>query len=155
MTVEEFAHGSPDYFAACELRRRFLREPLGLELTAADTRDDAAHHHFGLFEATGGTREMLGSVIGKPRPDLGRGVVQIRQMVVDDAHRGAGHGRTLLLGAERLLAAKGYTSFVLYARDEAAAFYTRCGYTVTGETTELIGLPHRRMVKGELAPGVA
>ena len=144
MTVEEFPHGSPAYAASCELRREFLREAIGLELTEEDVRDDANQLHFGLFDSG---RTLLGSVIGKPRPDIGDDLAQIRQMVVHDNHRGGGLGRTLLLGAEGLLAARGFSSYLLYARAEAAPFYERCGYRPVGEIVELIGIDHQRMEK--------
>lgn len=151
MLVRPIEYGSPEYRAACELRRRFLREPLGLELTAADVAGEDRQHHFGLFdepradEATPGDL-LLGNVIGKPDPDEPTWV-RIRQMVVHGDRRGEGLGRTLLSGAERLLGERGFERFVLFARAEATPFYERCGYAATSDEVELIGLPHLRMEK--------
>ena len=145
VTVEEFAYASPEYDASRLLRRNFLRLPLGLELTEEDVADDANRLHFGLFDD--GERELIGSVIGVPRPDLGEDCLQIRQMVVHEAHRERGNGRQLLLGAERLLRERGYTRLLLYARAEAQPFYERCGYRPVGEIFELIGVDHQRMEK--------
>ena len=144
MTVEEFPYGSPVYAASCELRRRFLREAIGLKLTEADVRDDAEQHHYGLFDAR---RELIGSLVGKPRPDLGEGVAQIRQVVVHEQLRERGHGSKLMREAERLLAERGFTRLVLFARAESASFYERCGYQPVGEVVELIGIDHQRMEK--------
>lgn len=143
MTVRPIDHGSAEYAAACELRRRFLREPLGLDLTAADVAGEEAQLHFGLFDEQG---VLIGGLIGKPDPDRAD-TVRIRQVVVDEKHRGRGRGRTLQSEAERLLADAGYRRAVLFARPEAAPFYARCGYTPTGVTAELIGFTHREMAK--------
>ena len=148
MTVRPLEYGSAEYVAARELRRRFLREPIGLDLTAEDTAGEASQHHFGLFNEAG---DLLGGVIGKADPEQA-GVVRIRQMVVDEAHRDRGLGRRLLLAAEGLLADEGFTRSILFARPEAAAFYERCGYAYTGDRAELIGFTHHRMEKDLLAP---
>ncbi|QDT70214.1 putative N-acetyltransferase YjcF [Planctomycetes bacterium MalM25] len=147
MHVRSITHGSDEYRLACDLRHRFLRVPLGLVLTAKDVAREEFQYHYGLFEGDPGDEgALLGSVSGKPDPD-DTITVRIRQMVVDDAHRGRGCGRALLTGAERLLAERGFRRSILYAREEAAPFYERCGYVDTNENAVLIGLPHRRMRK--------
>lgn len=172
MPVLPIEYDSPEYHAARELRRGFLREPLGLPLSEEDIAGEESQHHFGLFEddarqenvagagatAPGGppspaggsgdtTEALIGAVIGKPDPD-DPAAVRIRQMVVHADRRERGLGRLLLTEAETLLAERGYRRVVLYARDEAIGFYERCGYRQTGETAELIGLEHHRMEKG-------
>lgn len=143
LNVREFAPGSPEYEASLDLRRRYLREPLGLELTPADTQGEDAQRHFGLFDDQG---RLAASVIGMPLDSAGTSC-RIRQMVVDADQRGRGLGRQLLLGAEEHLAAAGGKECLLYARIEAAGFYRACGYELTGETVELIGMPHHAMRK--------
>ena len=177
MLVRPIDYDSPAYHAVRELRRRFLREPLGLELTAADVAGEAEQHHYGLFDEpneTTGPAELRGpseapdaatapggtpSPSGAPLSDTLVGAVigkpdpddpasvRIRQMVVHADRRGEGLGRLLLTEAERLLSDRGYTRLVLYARPEAAGFYKRCGYQKTGATAELIGLEHLEMAK--------
>ncbi|MEO1498234.1 MAG: GNAT family N-acetyltransferase [Planctomycetota bacterium] len=147
LIVREIEHGSAEYRATLELRRRFLREPLGLELTVADTAGEDGQRHFGLFIVENAEPGRLaGSVIAAPPADEHAGW-RIRQMVVDAAYRGSGFGRLLLTEAERLLAADGVPLLVLYARAEAAGFYRSCGYEATGETASLIGMPHQEMRK--------
>lgn len=149
MLVRPIEFGSVDYESAKELRRRFLREPLGLDLSPADLAGEELQHHFGLFDSAttpAAADLLLGAVTGKPDPDDAL-TVRIRQMVIDAERRGAGLGRRLLVGAERLLAARGFERSILYARDEAVPFYERCGYLDTGENAMLIGLPHHRMRK--------
>ena len=159
MQIRPIQHTSPEYEATLDLRRRFLREPLGLELTEADTKNDAEQHHFGIYSqneqlgagqlGTGqaGDAHLIGSVIGMPIQHDGEKGIRIRQMVVDEAWRGKQVGRQLLLGAEEQLAKKGYHHFELYARPEAAPFYEKCGYEPTGETELLIGILHQHYAK--------
>lgn len=144
--VRPIEFGSAEYQEACDLRRRFLREPLGLELSASDVAGEESQHHYGLFDDSDGSGTLIGNVVGKPDPDDAV-TVRIRQMVVDESRRGGGLGRELLSGAEALLAEKGFRRSILYARDEAVPFYERCGYLDTGENAVLIGMPHRRMRK--------
>lgn len=147
MEVCTIEHGSTEYQAVCALRHRFLREPLGLELTAADTAGEESQHHFGLLAGESGPDRVIGGLIGKPVPELGARVVQLRQVVVHQAWRDRGAGTLLMEGAERLLAEKGYEQFLLFARAEAAPFYKKCGYALTGESRRLIGMEHHGMAK--------
>ncbi|MEO0530924.1 MAG: GNAT family N-acetyltransferase [Planctomycetota bacterium] len=145
--VRALKYDSPEYHAARELRRRFLREPLGLRLTSADVAGEDAQHHFGLFtEEPGSARSLVGVAIGKPDAEVPGGV-RLRQVAVHADHRGQGLGRLLMSECEHLLAEYGYDRFILYARGEAVPFYDRCGYASTGDVTELIGMPHHRMEK--------
>ena len=73
--------------------------------------------------------------------------MQVRQVVVHGDWRGKGAGRLLMDEAEKRLSELGFTRFVLYAREESASFYERCGYQRTGEALELIGFKHWRMEK--------
>lgn len=147
MEVRPFDFGSEEYRAALVLRDRFLRAPLGLRLTEHDTVGEEDQHHYGLFTLEASGDCLIGALIGKPLPDEGDDVVQLRQVVIEETWRGRGAGRSLMIGAEAKLAALGYLRFVLYAREEAAPFYVKFGYERTGQTRELIGLEHWRMEK--------
>ena len=140
-------HGSPEYRASLELRHRLLREPLGLELTEEDTAGEESQHLFGLFHQSEQDPQarLVGAAIGKP--GKADGEVRIRQVVVEESLRGYGLGALLMQEIECGLTKLGYCRFVLYARDEAAGFYDRCGYRATGGTEMLIGLEHLRMEK--------
>ncbi|MEQ8850131.1 GNAT family N-acetyltransferase [Botrimarina sp.] len=149
MLVRPIEYGSADYQAAKELRRRFLREPLGLELTDADTAGEDHQHHYGLFAAGDPPAPdgwLLGAAIGMPDA-LDPATVRIRQVVVHSDWRSRGAGRQLMAEAERALAALGFQRCVLYARENAQSFYERCGYRATGAAKELIGLPHLEFQK--------
>lgn len=147
MPLRPLQYDSPEYHALCDLRRRFLRLPVGLELTGADVAGEESQHLFGLFLADGRGERLVGGLIGKPLPDSGDSSVQMRQVVLHEDWRGRGLGRDMMASAEEELARMGYRRFVLFAREEATPFYARCGYRRTGETRELIGLEHWRMEK--------
>lgn len=150
MYVRQIDHGSPEYGAYCRLRHWFLREPLGLSLSAHDVEGEESQHIFGLFtEAPGNESTLIGGLIGKPDDDVAprSDTVRIRQVVVITAWRAQGAGRQLLLDAESQLADMGYRRFVLYSREDAAGFYLRNGYLRTGKKAELIGLEHELLEK--------
>lgn len=152
MLVRPIEFGSAEYAAFCELRRRFLREPLGLELTAHDVEGEDRQHLFGLFrEAPGDAASLVGGLAARPEPrgviDPAGQAVRLRQVVVHDEWRSRGHGSLMLREAERLLAERGVTEATLWARGEAVEFYLRNGYRGTGERQTLIGLEHERLEK--------
>ena len=136
----EVPHDSPLYHAAVALRDRLLRRPLGLVFTGEDLAAEAANRHFVLLEGTG-IRACLMVVPHAP------GVVQIRQMAVDERLQGTGLGRRLMSAVEETLRAEGIIRVFLHARDSAIGFYARLGYTAEGDRFTEVGIPHRRMVK--------
>ncbi|MGL4512835.1 MAG: GNAT family N-acetyltransferase [Lacipirellulaceae bacterium] len=152
MIVLEYPYGSAPYRAALALRDRFLRRPLGMVLSEADTAGEESQLHYGLFatdpSVAGERAELFGSAIALPLPAEGPGVVRLRQVVIDEARRGQGLGRLLMAGIERDLAAKGYRRVTLWARPEAAPFYAKCGYTPTGAVKTLVGMAHGEYAKG-------
>lgn len=150
MRVIPIEYGSAEYEEMLVLRRRFLREPLGLPLSDKDVLGEEGQHHFALQTEDGKT---IGGLIGKPIADSGDDTVQIRQVVVHEDNRRTGCGTKLMAEAEGHLARLGFARFVLYAREESASFYERCGYQRTGESKELLGLLHVRMEKTNAAGG--
>ncbi len=149
--VRPIEFGSFEYAAYCDFRHRFLREPLGLRLTAHDVEGEESQRIFGLFtEVPGDFRTLIGGLIGKADDDVAApraDTVRIRQVVVSPEWRGQGAGRQLLLQSERLLADEGFRRAALYAREDAIGFYLRNGYRRTGKTTTMIGLEHELLEK--------
>ncbi|QDV75949.1 GNAT family N-acetyltransferase [Botrimarina mediterranea] len=150
MHVRPIQFGSLEYAAYCDLRHRFLREPLGLRLTPHDVEGEETQHLYGLFtEEPGNVTHLIGGLIGKadddatPRADT----VRLRQVVVSPDWRSQGAGRQLLLQSEQLLVKEGFRRFALYAREDAVGFYLRNGYQPTGKRAELIGLEHELLEK--------
>lgn len=151
MTPPEFPPGSAavveipcpgeDYRRVLEGRERYLRRPLGRTLTAEDTRGEERQRHFILHD--GGA--ILGGLIVVPGTG---GHARLRQMWIDENHRGCGLGRRLLEGVIARLAGEGVAEFALHARVTVLPFYQTCGFRAVGPEFEEIGLPHRRMVRG-------
>jgi GNAT superfamily N-acetyltransferase len=121
-------------------------------LSDADVAGEESQLHYGLF-ATDTPIDgdsihdevLLGSAIAMPL--TGDAEVRLRQVVMDEAHRGLGLGRLLMAGIERDLGERGYRRVTLWARPEAAAFYEKCGYHPTGAVKELIGREHAEYAK--------
>jgi ribosomal protein S18 acetylase RimI-like enzyme len=148
--VRPIKYGSLEYAAYCDLRHRFLREPLGLRLTPHDVEGEETQYVYGLFtEEPGNVTHLIGGLIGRDddAADPQADTIRIRQVVVSVEWRGQGAGRELLLQSERLLAKEGFRRFVLFAREDAVGFYLRNGYHRTGEKAELIGLEHELLEK--------
>jgi len=138
--LREIRWGSREYAAEVELRYRLLRQPLGLWFSPRELEAEESERHFGAFEG----RRLVACVVARP---LGPGVVQLRQMAVEEDRRGRGVGRLLLDFAEAELAGSGFTEAVLHARETAVGFYEKAGYAVEGEPFEEVTLPHRLMRK--------
>ena len=133
-------HGSSSYAQALALRRRWLREPLGLDFTAAELAADAQSFHIVamLDEA------VVGNVTLTPSGD---GVLKLRQMIVDPSLREQGVGRRLVEAAEALARERRYRAIEMLARESAVGFYEHCGYVAFGESFVEVTLPHRAMRK--------
>jgi predicted GNAT family N-acyltransferase len=140
MTVQEIPHDSERYRQSLELRDQHLRQPLGLHLTADDIEGEATDRHFALLEE----ETIVGGLIARPASHQ---TIRFRQMWIDLAHIGHGHGRSLLHAVESILAKEAATSFVLHARESARGFYSKCGYYELGDPFLEIGIPHLRMEK--------
>lgn len=133
------AYGSPDYTAAVHLRRRWLREPLGLEFTPAELEQDITATHVLACK----DRRVVGCVLGQPL----EAAVKIRQMVVTEDCRRTGVGRQLMQAVEAHFFQMGIRHFLLHARAETIGFYESLGYGKVGEMFTEVGLPHQRLDK--------
>ncbi len=133
-------HGSADYERALALRRRWLREPLGLDFTPAELAADAESFH--IVAADG--EQIVGNVTLTPGPD---GVLKLRQMIVEPSLQRQSLGRLLVEAAEALGRERGFRAIHLHARNSAIGFYERCGYEAFGEGFVEVTLPHRAMRK--------
>jgi GNAT superfamily N-acetyltransferase len=80
--------------------------------------------------------------------DAGRHTAQIRYMAVETAHQRRGLGTLILAELERAASGWGKTTIILHAREGAAPFYRRRGYTVVGRSHLLFGeIRHYLMAK--------
>ena len=123
------------------LRRRVLREPLGLAFTDADLAAERDQLHLALLRGD----VVLGTALLVP-PDP-RGSAKLRQMAVDPGFERRGFGSALVRRGEAELARRGAARIVLAARQPAVGFYERLGYVTQGEPFLEMTIVHVRMVK--------
>src|SRR5690348_3196872 len=108
----EAAHGSAEYEATVSLRRRVLREPLGLDFTRAELAAEAADYHLVANE----DGALAACLILVP---LESGAIKMRQVAVEPALQGRGIGRELVRFAEDFARERGFTRMTLNARTSA------------------------------------
>lgn len=140
MKIERIEYDTEAYRKVCRFRDQYLRQPLGLRLTEADTKGEAAQFHY--VAAQEG--EIVGCIVVVP---LGEGTFQFRQMAVESRFRKRGIGRRLLQHVEREVREMGGHLFVLDARESAVPFYQKQGYVVISDPFEQVGIVHLRMQK--------
>ena len=141
MTLQEIEFGSPDYRKECELRNKVLRIPLGMSLFDEDLSRESLQMHFGMFDQDS---KIVACVTAAPCSPT---EAKIRQMAVDPAHQGKGHGRSIIIYAEDKLAQQGFTHLFLHSRMTAVGFYEKLGYARVGQEFTEVGLPHVKMEK--------
>ena len=138
--VEEAEFGSKAYEEMLCLRKRILRDPLGLEWTEEEESWEPRERHFGGRGDSG----IIACVVIRP---LGSRAVKLRQMAVELAWQGTGIGRGLLEGVEVILVADERDRIELNARDVAVGFYEKLGFSKVGEEFVEVTIPHWKMVK--------
>ena len=121
-----------------DLRSRVLREGR-LHDGFADDHEPTTLHLGAMWE---------GRVVGIATFALREpGVYQLRGMAVEPSMQGQGIGRAVLEEAERRLRLAGARQVWANGRDTALGFYERAGWRVDGDSYEVIGLPHHRVVR--------
>lgn len=140
MDVRRIEYGSDEYAEECAVRERILRRPLGLSLWDEDLTVEAAQWHFGLFD----DERLIGCVVAIPVSDQR---IKLRQMAIVEERQNAGCGRLLLTQVEIELRAAGFSEIYLHAREEAAPFYQKLGYSPVGPGFIEVTLPHLAMEK--------
>ncbi len=138
--VEEAEFGSEAYGEMLALRKRILRDPLGLQWTEEEESWEPRERHFGGRVGN----EMIACVVIRPQGD---GAVKLRQMAVEPDLQGTGIGRELLEGVEKILVSHELDRIELNARDTAVGFYEKLGFRKEGEEFVEVTIPHWRMVK--------
>ena len=141
MQFQEIEFGSPDYRKECELRNKVLRIPIGMSLFDEDLSRESSQLHFGLFDQDSNVVACVTAAPCSPTE------VKIRQMAVNPAHQGKGHGRSIINFVEEKLSQQGFTHFFLHSRMTAVGFYEKLGYARAGQEFTEVGLPHIRMEK--------
>ena len=136
--IAAYAFATPDYDAAVRLRQRVLRVPLGLDIADDPLQEEWDQTHLGAYDADG---TLVGTATLRYHPD---GSLQMRQVAVDETHRGRGVGAALVRACEYLARASGSEPPRLFchARDVARGFYERVGWRAVGEAFVEVGIEH-------------
>jgi ribosomal protein S18 acetylase RimI-like enzyme len=140
LEFREVAHGSPDYETGAALRKRVLRDPLGIVPHASERDEEATLRHLAAFESS----RMVGYLM---LHDQGNGTIRMRQVAVDFDRQRRGIGKALVACSEELARSGGYTTMTLHARETAVAFYQALGYEIFDEPFVEVTVPHRKMRK--------
>lgn len=72
---------------------------------------------------------------------------KIGRVAVLKAHRGAGHGATLIKAAIEEAQRLGLAKVKLGSRADTTDFYARLGFTLVGDEFDDVGIPHQMMVR--------
>lgn len=131
---------SEDFEAYLKIRYDVLRKPLGMPKgSERDIEDENAIH----IIAKQGNKILGGGRIHF----LDDHTAQVRYMAVLDKHKGQGIGAEILLNLEKFAFNQGRDTIMLHARAPVVTFYEKCGYKSVGDTFDLLGIPHLKMIK--------
>lgn len=132
---------APQWERYYDLRWRVLREPWGQPPGSERDELDPESIHVSLWD---GELPVAGGRLHFNSPLEG----QVRYMAVEPKWQGKQLGSRILGLLETRALAAGAHKVVLNAREEAAGFYVKHGYQVTGPAGLLFGsIPHLRMEK--------
>jgi ribosomal protein S18 acetylase RimI-like enzyme len=140
LTFREVAPGTPDSEVGERLRRRVLRDPLGIVPSDEERAEWTRLRHLAAFE---GERMVGYSMLA----DAGNGEARMRQVAVDFGRQRRGIGKALVARSEELARASGFHTMVLHARDAAVPFYEALGYEAFDPPFIEVTIPHRKMRK--------
>ena len=140
MGILVIPYHSPEYFEMLALRRKILREPLGLGFSEQDLQQEKDDVFIGCYE----NERIVGCCI---LTRLSSQTLKLRQMAVDRHSQEKGIGANMAAFAERYAVAHGYAGIRLHARKTAEGFYKKCGYTGFGKEFIEVGIPHILMEK--------
>lgn len=140
MELRPIKHNTPDYLRVVALRRRVLREPLGLDYTPEQLAAEADDIHLAGFE---GERPVACLIL----TPISTQEFKMRQVAVAPERQSEGLGSRLVEYCETVARDAGCRLITLHARETAVPFYLRAGYEIVGEPFEEVTLLHRKMQK--------
>ncbi len=130
---------SNEYLAERRLRTKVLREPLGFKPGAEIFPFEHESLHLVALDGEG----VVGCVLFHPEGKTGR----MFQMAVYEEYQRKGVGKKLVAIMEAHIAHEGIEDIYIHARDVAAPFYEKLGYSAEGEPFIEIGIKHFLMRK--------
>lgn len=134
------AYDSAEYERMLDLRRRVLREPLGLDFTPSQRQSEAGHFHLAWYDS----KKLVACLVLQP---LDSEKIRMRQVAVEPSWQRRGVGRAMVAACERFARERGFATIVANARETATGFYERLGYRTTDERFIEVGIPHVRVEK--------
>lgn len=138
--LREIVYNSEEYQSELALRDVVLRKPLGLSLFDENLEPEVHDVHIGAFI----NNKIVGVLI---LTRLSANEVKMRQVAVDENHRGEEIGRQMVLYSEEYSKNSGYTTILLNARKSAVGFYEKLGYEMISDGFLEISIPHYKMRK--------
>ena len=138
--VKIIAYGDNDYLESIQLKKKILREPLGLEYTEEQLAGEATQIHIAAFS----DHKLVGILLMQP---LDKEVVKMRQVAVDSTYQQRGAGSKLVAFSEQWAREQQFKTIELHARDVAVPFYEKCQYEKVGNFFLEVGIGHWKMKK--------
>jgi hypothetical protein len=129
-----------EYTLEKELRSRVLRQPLGLKLSEQDLQGEDEQTHLVAMDGTG-------RVVGCVLVAFTEKGAKIRQLAIEEGHRGRGIGSKLMKGAEQIVRDRNLGAVTLHARKTARRFFEKLGYAAVSDVFTEVTLPHVKMEK--------
>ena len=134
-------HNFEGYKKTLEVRKKYLRKPLGLNIYDEDLESEKDQIHFAAILQE--NQKTVGVVIMKKLDKI----CKLRQMVVDLDYRNKKIGTKLVEAFENYAKSNGFESIELHARKVAINFYVKLGYEITSDEFLEVNIPHFAMKK--------
>ena len=139
MLIKLIKTGTKEYDEMVDLRKKVLLDPFGISHAYIDPEKEMHDFLIGAFED-----KLIGCCMLTKK---GNAILQLRQMVVDDAYQNKGVGAAIIAFAEAIAKENGFQKMMLHARDSAMGFYSKYGYEIVGDEFLEVGLRHFLMEK--------
>lgn len=140
MAIKQIDFGSPEYDQMVTLRKKILREPLGLSFTEEELDQEKNDILIAAFDED----EILGCCVLTRVNDE---KIRLRQMAVRADMQLTGIGASIMTFAENLARDKGFHFMIMHSRDTAIGFYEKIGYKIASDEFTEVGLSHHVMEK--------
>ena len=140
MQFTEIQWQSELYDQEVALRLELLRVPLGLTFSDEELQAESAELHFGMLDQS----RLVACAVIVPLSDA---LAKLRQMAVATEHQNQGVGANLIRNIESALQDRQFEVIELHARDNAANFYEKLGYSKQGTQFIEVSIPHWKMTK--------
>lgn len=140
METKQISHNSQQYEEMIRLRMDVLLNPIGIPQSFINREKEKEDMLLGVYESD----RLIGCCV---LTEISKEEVQLRQMAVRAEKQSKGIGTALLYFAEQVAVENGYSILKMHARDAAVPFYSKSGYSISGEPFEEVGLLHFTMTK--------